>query len=395
MGHAAIALREQFTPQPEASASTIARSIEIDNVDRLCAMAATLLEVPFVTVVWGANGARSQQHCWAREDSEHPAHMEAIRVLCSSTVLGNTAVTVDDIRESPVFSSLLTATASSIRACAGVPLMTPADQLIGHLFAMDLVTRPWSERELSVLTTVCRLVALAIKLCDAASVSEQRADSISHEFEAQEDLLAEIAHDLRQPLSLISNCGELLSRDELPQRHKHAEMLRKGVRTMKTLIDEMLTGKPSATLDLRHMDPANMVLEAVNHLMPLAARHGLSIEGSAEEGLPALHCDLIKVERVFSNLIGNAIKFAAPSSTIRIRSRRVSRGVQFCVSNSGPDISAADVSQVFERRWQATQGGEGRGLGLAIVKKLIEAHGGAVGVNSTAGVTSFWFTLPY
>ncbi|MGQ0700017.1 MAG: GAF domain-containing sensor histidine kinase [Panacagrimonas sp.] len=387
--------RQQHASSLDApAASGTARSVEIENVDRLCAMAAALLEVPFVTVVWGADGARSQQHSWVREDSEHPAHLEVIRLLCSNTVLGAVPVTIDDIHLSPVFSALLTARASTIRACAGVPLMTPADQLIGHLFAMDLVTRPWTERELSVLTTVCRLVALAIKLADGASESDHRADAFSNKFEAQEDLLAEIAHDLRQPLALISNCGELLAREDLPQRHRHGETLRKGVRTMSTLIDEMLTAKPSASLELRHMDPVSMVREAVHHLMPLAARHGLSIEGSVEEGLPAIHCDLVKVERVYSNLIGNAIKFAAPSSTIRLSGRRVAEGVQFSVSNNGLDIFAPDVSKVFERRWQATQEGEGRGLGLAIVKKLVEAHGGSVGVRSEAGTTAFWFTLP-
>lgn len=393
MDQPASALGEQFAApfHPDIPRS---RSVQIENIDRLCAMAASLIEVPFVTVVWGADGAQSRQHCWVREDSDHPAHIEAIRVLSTSSLLGSAPMTVDDIHQSPVFSSLPAIRNSSIKACAGVPLMTPADLFIGHLFAMDLVSRPWSERELGVLTTVCRLVALAIKLGDSASESEQRAAAIAEECEGQDDLLAEIAHDLRQPLALIATSGELMALDDPENRLKHRTTLRKGIRTMRVLIEEMLARKPSSKLDLQPIYPAVMAREAIKHLMPLVARHGLFIEGSVEEELPAIPGDPVKLERVYSNLIGNAIRFADASSTIRLATRRVSDGVRFSVTNEGPGIPAEDRPHVFERRWQASREGDGRGLGLAIVKKLVEAHGGSVGVHGDVGTTSFWFTLP-
>lgn len=252
----------------------------------------------------------------------------------------------------------------------------------------------WSERELRILTTLGSLVALAIKLSDAASELDLRLQAITAEREAQDEMLADIAHDLRQPLAVISLTAELLGRDELRGRPQSVEMLRGAARTMATLISELLAGDARPTLDLRPVSPASLIRKAVASLTPLAAGRGLRLEGSIDQGLPAVHCDPGKVQRVYSNLLGNAIQHAAPSSLIRLEGRRVIDGVQFAVINDGSGIPAGDALHVFERGWQACHQGNGHGLGLAIVRKLVEAQGGSVAVRSATGTTSFCFTLP-
>lgn len=367
--------------------------VAVEHIDRLCAMAAVLLEVPFVAVVWAAKGTRFQQRCWVHGKADDPDQREAICRLCASPAPGGAAVTVRDLHQSSSVHPL-PAHGSLIRAYAGVPLMTPAAQLIGHLYAMDLVSRLWSERELRILTTLCSLVALAIKLSEAASESDLRLQAITAEREAQDEMLADIAHDLRQPLAVISLTAELLGRDDPRCREQKVEMLRGAARTMATLISELLAGDARSTLDLRPVSPASLIRKAVASLTPLAARRGLRLEGSMDEGLPAVDCDQSKVQRVYSNLVGNAIQHAAPSSVIRLEGRQVIDGVRFSVINDGPGIAAGDAPHVFERGWQACHQGDGHGLGLAIVRKLVEAQGGSVAVRSVAGTTSFCFTLP-
>ncbi|HUS24822.1 MAG TPA: HAMP domain-containing sensor histidine kinase [Candidatus Binatia bacterium] len=209
-----------------------------------------------------------------------------------------------------------------------------------------------------------------------------------------DEFLADIAHDLRQPLSLIALSAELLIRDRPQNREQHGATLRDAIATMDALIAELLTGDLQPTLNLQPVEPASMVQAVVRQLTPLAARRGLQVRAAAAEALPTIYCDAAKIQRVCFNLLGNAIKFAAQATVIRLESRQVPEGVEFSVTNDGAGIPSGDAPHVFERHWRAPGQVEGHGLGLAIVRKLVNAHGGSVGVHSSAGMTSFCFTLP-
>jgi signal transduction histidine kinase len=128
---------------------------------------------------------------------------------------------------------------------------------------------------------------------------------------------------------------------------------------------------------------------------PLAEAHGLQLEREEEPGLPAVWADRVRVLQVFSNLIGNALRFTSEGGRVTVRVRREGKWVRFGVSDTGKGIAPEHLPHLFDRYWQAKGSREGAGLGLPIAKGLVEAHGGHILVESTPGQGStFSFTLP-
>jgi signal transduction histidine kinase len=131
-------------------------------------------------------------------------------------------------------------------------------------------------------------------------------------------------------------------------------------------------------------------------MTPLAESNDLTLEVADGEGLPVVVVDPERIARVFSNLIGNAVKFTPKGGQISVRGQRLGEMVRFSVVDTGPGIPPEKVSEIFESFWQARQGDErGIGLGLAIARHIVDAHGGTIGVESQMGGGSeFWFTVP-
>jgi signal transduction histidine kinase len=102
------------------------------------------------------------------------------------------------------------------------------------------------------------------------------------------------------------------------------------------------------------------------------------------------------VQQVLSNLVDNAIKFSAEHGTIAVSASRVGADMRFVVRDTGRGIAPEHLPHVFERSWKAEIGGKrSAGLGLYIAKHIVEAHGGAIWVESAPGAgSSFSFTLP-
>jgi len=118
------------------------------------------------------------------------------------------------------------------------------------------------------------------------------------------------------------------------------------------------------------------------------------VENAVPEGLPEVLADPDRLDRILVNLVGNALKYSAAGVTVSA----APEGDAVCVRviDRGPGIAPDDLPRLFERFYRGAQReGEGLGLGLYIVRKLVEAHGGRVGVTSAPGAGStFSFTLP-
>jgi signal transduction histidine kinase len=122
----------------------------------------------------------------------------------------------------------------------------------------------------------------------------------------------------------------------------------------------------------------------------------VALETAAEPELGAVLADYQLLLRVFTNLVGNAVKFSPPGSKVRLSAAGEGRFLRYTVADRGPGIAPDQVAHVFDRYWQAKdRDARGLGLGLAIVRSIVEAHGGEVRVDSTVGEGSrFSFTIP-
>jgi signal transduction histidine kinase len=220
-------------------------------------------------------------------------------------------------------------------------------------------------------------------------------------IDAREQVLKIVSHDLRNPLHTISMSTSLML--EVPmndeQRAKRLQMIKRAGERMTRMVQDLLDVAKFESgrlgIDKRPLEIKPLIGEAMDMLRPLANERSLRLESVATDDLPIIAADAGRVLQVFSNLIGNAIKFTPPGGRIAIRAEPVGGQIRFAVSDTGSGIPAAHLSQVFGRFWQADASDRrGIGLGLAIAKGIVEAHGGRIWVESEVGRgTTFYFTL--
>jgi signal transduction histidine kinase len=134
----------------------------------------------------------------------------------------------------------------------------------------------------------------------------------------------------------------------------------------------------------------------VEMLQPIAREKSITLSLVADDDLPLVRADPARVLQVFSNLVGNAIKFTPSGGSIALCAVRGDGNVKCSVTDNGPGIPEAQIPRLFGKFWQAKRGDSGGvGLGLAIARGIVEAHGGSITVESEVGKGSvFSFPLP-
>lgn len=217
--------------------------------------------------------------------------------------------------------------------------------------------------------------------------------------ELKTDLTNMVIHDLKGPLAEIVANIDMLSYGELvPLQEELLEAARFGSEEMSRMISNLLDisrmEENRLTLDLAAFDPAAIMEDIVRRYQPLARLKQITIQAAPEDGLGELRADQGLFERVLINLVTNAIDHTPTGGRIQILARR---GPVFGVRDSGPGIEPELERHIFQkfRQGRARRGPKtGSGLGLAFCRMAVEAHGGAIWVESSPGAGStFYFTL--
>ncbi|EWM12589.1 cell wall metabolism sensor histidine kinase WalK [Kutzneria sp. 744] len=214
------------------------------------------------------------------------------------------------------------------------------------------------------------------------------------------DLISDIAHELRTPLSNIRGWLEA-TQDGVsePDEALIASLLEEAV-LLQHIIDDLqdLAQADAGTLRL-HREPVSLTELTAQVCAAHRARAdaaGIELRGDGDGEISA---DPVRLRQVVDNLVTNAIRHTGPGGVVRIEARRESKHAFVAVSDTGSGIAGEDLPHVFDRFWRAEKSRSrqtgGSGLGLSIVKKLVEAHGGTVGVDSVLGEGSrFWVRVP-
>ena len=284
------------------------------------------------------------------------------------------------------------------RSVITVPLKARARMLGALCFFRSDIRKGARADDLELAEELARRAALAL---DNARLYAESTRAVR----ARDDVLAVVSHDLGNPLSAIRLSSSLLLRKPPAERaaaedRKQLENIRASVDQMERLIRDLL--------DVKRIEAGLLSLEyescAVNGLMRDVAESAqrwieekaLLLELNVDTVNSPVRADPQRILQVFSNLVGNAARFAPAGSLIRLSSVRQDHDVVFSVSDSGPGIPAEHLPHLFDRFWQASRTGRhGIGLGLAIVKGIVEAHGGRVWAESVVGAGStFFFTIP-
>ena len=214
----------------------------------------------------------------------------------------------------------------------------------------------------------------------------------------RDDILATVSHDLRNPLGNILLSADLL--DELePEDAALVESIKRAASQMSMLIRDLLdiTAVEGGELSVnrRPVQIGSLMAEAASQQYALARQKSVTLRLEPGEDVVAL-CDRDRILQVFSNLLGNALKFTPASGTITL-SRAISEGeIQITVADTGPGVPVEQRALVFDRFWRDKESANaGSGLGLAICKGIIEQHGGRIWIEGCAdGGAAFVFTLP-
>jgi signal transduction histidine kinase len=275
----------------------------------------------------------------------------------------------------------------------GVPIVHDGRN-IGNLYlSRTKGAAPFSERDERVALLLAGFVGVSIsnsRLYNEAMAAKR----------AREDLLATVSHDLKNPLNTIRIATHLLRRSAAAGTVDLAERIDRTAERMSRLIGDLLEASKIEAGVLRAASSpeaaAPLVDSAVEMFRPLANEKSIELHAQAPSSLPPVFCERDLVLRVFSNLIGNAIKFSPDGSSIVVEAKGMPGEIQFSVTDSGQGIPADQLPRVFDRYWQEKGSDRrGTGLGLYIAKGIVEAHGGRIWIESEHGQgTTMSFTLP-
>jgi len=234
---------------------------------------------------------------------------------------------------------------------------------------------------------------------DQERAARQTAELMSH---AREEVLGVVAHDLRNPLNLVSMTTQLLAESDLtPERRKSTLAINtRAVERMNRLIGDLLdvvrleAGRLS--LNLGACDVNRILTETVDSFEARAAEQGVSLVFTGVPDGTVIQADEGRVLQLIDNLVGNALKFTPAGGTVSIGGYVEDGEVRVAVADTGAGIPQDQRSRLFDRFWQARGNDRrGLGLGLAIAKGIAEAHGGRIWVDSVVGEGStFQFTVP-
>ena len=275
------------------------------------------------------------------------------------------------------------------RSMMTVPLRAQG-KLIGALQVLNKVgDKKFTDEDLELLTTLAAQAAVAI---EKARLFEQS------------DLISEVVHELRTPVTSIVGYSKMLGMEGIPEETKaqFAETIYRESRRLGNMVNDFLDWARMESGRIRlvrePVDMRQLLQDTVMIIKPQAQERGIAVEEMLPEGSWRVMGDPGRLKQVLINLASNGIKYNRDNGRLDFIVKRVDDSVTIAVRDAGMGIPEESLSRLFERFYRVP-GTEnivrGTGLGLVIARSLVEAHGGTMEVVSTVGVgTTFTITLP-
>jgi len=275
------------------------------------------------------------------------------------------------------------------------------------------LTRPLSQLTQATQEMAAGRLSQTIVIDDRGELGEladsfnQMADSLAEAEQQRRQLFADVAHELRTPLSVLRGQLEAMLDGVFPFTAENLAVAHEETLLLGRLVDDLrtlsLAETGQLTLACRATDPKEAVDRAAMAFGPLFEAEAVGLLTDVAPDLPAVWADGERLQQVLGNLLANALRYAAKAEgrppLVRLATALEGEMVRFSVSDNGPGLLSEAQAHVFDRFWRGdpsrnrTEGGSG--LGLAICRALVLAHGGQIRVESAPGKgTAFHFTLP-
>ena len=300
---------------------------------------------------------------------------------------------IDQVRQNLLLAALI---ASAIGA------------VLGLLFSRTL-TRP-----LNRLVSAARAIAAkdlthrveptgTVEVANVAYAFNDMAASLQKAEQLRRNLVADVAHELRTPLSVMQGTLTAQLDGVFPLDLEETAKLYDETRLLSRLVDDLreLAQVEAGQLQLNigGIDLKHVIAATASAFDGVASEKQVSLSDESARQWPKVNADSERVAQVLRVLISNALRHTPANGTITIRSAMFADCVEVSVHDTGDGIAPDELPYVFDRFWRGDRSRAretgGSGLGLAIAKQLIEAQGGSIGVESQPGQGSrFWFRLP-
>ncbi|MBU5638593.1 PAS domain-containing sensor histidine kinase [Geomonas sp. Red69] len=277
-----------------------------------------------------------------------------------------------------------------------LPLRTPIYRVLSENAQDEPV-------EVSIDGSVIQVRSSALGTAEGELFQLRDISSDKKEKRQREEFVAMMTHDLKSPLTVIMGymqalMGEMPSKMD-PSLHLFVKEMDKSAVKMLSMIDDVLDAYRLEAgllqIDRQPCDARALLEGCCRDGEQEAAVHGSYFLSDICDGIPTLDLDEKQITRVFANLIGNAVKFTPRRGTISVTGTIEDDCLLVRVSDTGIGIPEGELPRIFNKYFRASgaQGFKGTGLGLTISKAIVEAHGGSIRVESSAGKGSCFSVL--
>src|SRR5512139_2338954 len=230
------------------------------------------------------------------------------------------------------------------------------------------------------------------ELGELARAFNKMSAELSRSINARKQMTADIAHELRTPLSLILGHAEAVHDGVLPPTPENFEIIREEATRLEHLVNDLrilsLADAGELTMNLQVIEPERLLQEVAALYQYQTQRKNVTLDLDIHSPLSSIEVDPGRMTQVLTNILDNALRHTPEGGRIVLSAQEVNDQVELAVQDSGPGLRAEEIERIFERfyRTDASRQREdydgGSGLGLAIAKSIIQAHGGQVSAES-------------
>jgi signal transduction histidine kinase len=336
------------------------------------------------------------------------SQQDAIELALGNRILGNFYMIPDPDAEENV-APFLRISASINRSLLVGGSLAIAIALVLTFFLSRRITSP-----IRVLATAARRLGRGDlsqrvqfqgqgEVAELAQAFDTMASNLEHTEQLRRNMVADVAHELRTPLSNIQGYLEAIRDRVMKPNAATIRSLNEEAALLSRLVNELqeLSLAEAGELKLAYQaeDVAKLVRQAVSPWQPKMAAKEISLSLDLPNDLPPVKIDWQRINQVLHNLLENAVAHTPKGGSIGVAAAELDGWVEISVADTGEGIPAEDLPNIFERFYRVDKSRAritgGSGLGLTIAKRLVEAHGGRITAKSKLGKGScFSFTLP-
>ena len=230
------------------------------------------------------------------------------------------------------------------------------------------------------------------ELGELAQAFNKMSTELSRSVNARKQMTADIAHELRTPLSLILGHAEAVHDSVLLPTRENFEIIREEATRLEHLVNDLrtlsLADAGELTISPQVIEPERLVNEVASLYQYETRKKNITLNVNVASPLPAIEVDPGRMTQVLTNILDNATRHTPEGGSITLRARQIGTNVELSVQDSGPGVSAEVLERIFERFYRTDSSRQrdgdmgGSGLGLAIARSIVQAHGGQLSAES-------------